>query len=591
MTFDVTVPKPVCTISSIDGQTVKVSKSKTVSLSATCDPPADTLTYTATSSDTAKATASVSGSTLTVTGVAAGTATVTVTVTDGRGGSDTETLDVTVEPLNEPPDCSNISVPTLWVNDSTTVDLSPYCSDPDGDNLTYSASSSSTSKVTVSVTNYPNSNRGTLTLTGKAIGSSTITVTASDGSLSTTKTPTATVKNRDPDCVFSAQTINVGDSTDMGVNAHCTDADGHSMTFTSASSADTSIATVSRPNSNATVRIQGVAGGTTKVTVTVSDGNGGSTTKEFDVTVLPSCGLTDIGNQTIEKGKSRELGLSSDCNGTYSASSSNGHVRVLVNNTTDKLTITGVSKGTATVTVTVTKDGYKDDQDTFTVTVKESCGLTSISDQTVTVGGTTTVTAPANCRFGSATSRNTNIATVRILGNGAQLEITGVAAGSTVLDVSMSGRDIDVSVTVVQPDPVCTGIIPSQGKPDTTTTIRGVYFGTVKGSVSFAGGSAEINSWGDTSISVQVPGYLSEGRVSVTVTTFNNKSCSVNFWVLPQPVQRDEEEECEDRKDCPEGGGGEETGEEGSEESGGGEGSGEEGSEESGDTEEDPDED
>ena len=282
-TFDVTVPTPPCTISSIDGQTVKVTKSKTVSLSATCDPPADTLTYTATSSDTAKATASVSGSTLTVTGVAEGTATVTVTVTDGRGGSDTETLGVTVEPLNEPPVCSNIPIPTLWVNDSTTVDLSQYCSDPDGDNINYSASSSSTSKVTVSVTNYPNSNRGTLTLTGKAIGSSTITVTASDGSLSTTKTPTATVKNRDPDCEdIDDQTVYVNASKTLTVS--CSDADGHSLSY-SASSSDTSKVTASRDG--ASVTVTGVAAGTATVSVTATDGYGGSDTVTFTVTAIP----------------------------------------------------------------------------------------------------------------------------------------------------------------------------------------------------------------------------------------------------------------------------------------------------------------
>ncbi len=175
---------------------------------------------------------------------------------------------------------------TTNVGAASTVSLSSHFSDPEGHDLVYTANSSEPSKVTVSVTNYPNSNRGTLTLTGKAIGSSTITVTASDGSLSTTKTLTARVDNRAPVCSFSTQTIDVNTSTDLGVNAHCTDADGHSMTFTSASSADTSIATVSRRNSNATVRIHGVAVGSTEVTVTVSDGHGGSTTKTFDVNVV-----------------------------------------------------------------------------------------------------------------------------------------------------------------------------------------------------------------------------------------------------------------------------------------------------------------
>ena len=95
--------------------------------------------------------------------------------------------------------------------------------------------------------------------------------------------------------------------------------------------------------------------------------------------------------------------------------------------------------------------------------------------------------------------------------------------------------------------------------------IRGVHFGTDEGSVTFAGGSATINSWSDTSIGVQVPGHLSQGTVSVSVTTAHSAgsktSNSVNSWVTGGSVQRDEEEECEDEKDCPEGGDGEGSGE------------------------------
>ena len=283
--FNVTVPTPPCAISSIDGQTVKVSKSKTVSLSATCDPPADTLTYTATSSDTAKATVSVSGSTLTVTGVDAGTATVTVTVSDGRGGSDIGTFDVTVERLNEPPVCS-FSTQTIDVGDSTDLGVTAHCTDADGHSMTFtSASSEDTRIATVSRRN----SNATVRIRGVAVGRTNVTVTVSDGhGGSTTETFEVNVvqPNRDPVCGFSDQRIDVNDSTDLGVNAHCTDADGDDMTFTSASSKHTSIATVSRHNSNTTVRIRGVAVGRTNVTVTVSDGHGGSTTKTFDVNVV-----------------------------------------------------------------------------------------------------------------------------------------------------------------------------------------------------------------------------------------------------------------------------------------------------------------
>ena len=676
-TFDVTVPTPDCTISSIDGQTVKVTKSKTVSLSATCDPPADTLTYTATSSDTAKATASVSGSTLTVTGVAEGTATVTVTVTDGRGGSDTETLDVTVEPLNEPPVCKNIPVPTLWVNDSTTVDLSQYCSDPDGDNLTYSATSSKPSKVTKSVTNYPDSNRGTLTLTGKAIGSSTITVKASDGSLSTTKTLTARVDNRDPECEdIASQTVYVNASKTLTVS--CTDPDGHSLSY-SASSSDTSKVTVSMDGSSVT--ITGVAAGTATVSVTAADGYGGSDTKTFTVTVKkrpPSPEIPrfiaddttlypdestylrwtttnadnteidqDVGDVTPAESGFKQVRPGSVGIHTYTLTATGDpnarpdtaskKVKVTVIDRPDSPEITRFTADDTTLYpdestylrwTTTNADNTEIDQDvgdvtpaesgfkqvrpgsvgihTYTLTatgdpnarpdtaskkvkvtvIKRPCSLTSISNQTVNVGASKTLSLPDTdeCTY-SATSSDTSKVTVSVNNATDTLTVTGVAVGTATVSVSVTdvtGTNT-FTVTVVMPSPVISRISPNLGQTDTRATIYGANFGTDEGSVSFGGSSADINSWNDTWISVLVPLHLSVGTVSVSVTTAHSAgsktSNSVTFRVTGGPVQRDEEEECEDKKDCPEDEGeGEEKGEE----------EGEEESGDSGETEEDP---
>ena len=117
-------------------------------------------------------------------------------------------------------------------------------------------------------------------------------------------------------------------------------------------------------------------------------------------------------------------------------------------------------------------------------------------------------------------------------------------------------------------------ISPNLGQTDTRATIYGANFGTDEGSVSFGGSSADINSWNDTWISVLVPLHLSVGTVSVSVTTAHSAgsktSNSVTFRVTGGPVQRDEEEECEDEKDCPEDEGeGEEKGEEAGEEESG----------------------
>ena len=251
------------------------------------------------------------------------------------------------------------------------MNLSEYCSEPDGHDLDYTARSSDTSKVTVSVTG------SSLTLTGVALGSADITVTVTDqpgesqDSLSTIEEFTATVQNRDPECeVIDGQTVDAGESKPLTVS--CSDADGHSLDYT-ASSSDTSKVTVSMTGSRLTLTgVAATASPHPRVTVTVTDGHGGSDSVEFPVTVRekPSCDLSSISDQTLFEDEERMLPLSSVCDGTYSASSApSGIVTVSVNNSTDELTIRGQSAGTATVTVRVTKSGYKPDSVSFRVTV------------------------------------------------------------------------------------------------------------------------------------------------------------------------------------------------------------------------------
>ncbi len=112
------------------------------------------------------------------------------------------------------------------------------------------------------------------------------------------------------------------------------------------------------------------------------------------------------------------------------------------------------------------------------------------------------------------------------------------------------------SVTVTgqpaPPAPSISGILPSQGVPDSQVTISGSNFGTTEDTVSFGGSSAEIESWSNTSIDALVPRHLGRGTVSVTVTANGLTSTGVDFTVTGDPVRRDPEEECEDPKDCPE---------------------------------------
>ena len=270
-------------VGEIGAQTVTAGESLAVDVSGNfSDPDDDDLTYTAASSDEDAATVSVSGTEVTVTGVAAGSATVTVTATDPGGLSATLTFDVTVNAANQGPTAvGEIAAQTVTAGDSVTVDVSGNFSDPDDDDLTYTAASSDEDAATVSVSG------AMVTVAGVAAGSATVTVTATDpGDLSATQTfdVTVTTGNQAPMAVgeIAAQTVTAGDSVTVDVSGNFSDPDDDDLTYTAASS-DEDAATVSV--SGAEVTVMGVAAGSATVTVTATDPGDLSATQAFDVTV------------------------------------------------------------------------------------------------------------------------------------------------------------------------------------------------------------------------------------------------------------------------------------------------------------------
>lgn len=173
--FQVTVPnqapEPVGTI---PDQTVFTGATVAVDVSVHFrDPDGDPLNYTAASSDEQLVTATVAGATITIHGVAPGTATVAVSATDGEGGGAHQTVRVTVP--NRGPEAVDL-IPGLTVptGDTAVVAVSPYFHDPDGDQLSYSATSSAPGFATVAVSDT------VLTVVGVAAGTARITVTARD---------------------------------------------------------------------------------------------------------------------------------------------------------------------------------------------------------------------------------------------------------------------------------------------------------------------------------------------------------------------------------------------------------------------------
>lgn len=158
----------------IPDTTVAVGGKATLNLTAHFDDPdGDTLLYTALTSDAGVATAHVLGGTLTVGGVVKGAATVTAAAHDPEGLSAKQDFTVTV-PNRSPEAVDSVAGVDLVAVDSTTIVVSGYFTDPDGDPLTYTAETSSATVAGATT------DGDTVTVTGTAPGTATVTVTAAD---------------------------------------------------------------------------------------------------------------------------------------------------------------------------------------------------------------------------------------------------------------------------------------------------------------------------------------------------------------------------------------------------------------------------
>ena len=178
-------PKPPAPCGSLAQLTVNVGER---GIAEPCfeDPDGDAFTLTVATQNPDVATAGLIGERVQVQGVSPGVATVVITATDTEGLTGSQDLSVLVPNRAPTGTLDDISIPA---GDEVTIDLSGHFSDPDGQELTYTATSSAPAVVQAALS-------GTmLTLTaGDRAGAAEISVTASDGEQETTVTFTATVK-------------------------------------------------------------------------------------------------------------------------------------------------------------------------------------------------------------------------------------------------------------------------------------------------------------------------------------------------------------------------------------------------------------
>ncbi len=161
------------------------------------------------------------------------------------------------------------------------VNLSGVFSDPNGDDLTLTATSSNPQVVSVNISGT------TLTINERGSGMVNIMVTANDskGGTVSDEFQVAIEVNAPPSLAneLADLTLEVGFATEtVDLSATFSDAEGDNLTLT-ATSSETGVVTVAV--SGAELTITEVAAGSSTVTVTADDGNGGTVADEFLVSV------------------------------------------------------------------------------------------------------------------------------------------------------------------------------------------------------------------------------------------------------------------------------------------------------------------
>ena len=352
------------------------------------DPDDDALEFSAETSRPEVVTATVSGAQIELRAGSTGTATVTITAEDPSGLNVEQQVSVTVTEAQTPnraPVAGTVAAQNIEEGDSRTLDASSHFTDPDGDDLEFSAESSSTGVVTVTVSG------SSVELEAVAEGTATVTITAEDPEgLSADARVEVTVGPADDDNEAPIvkkerehETVIPDEYAVLQPWKHFEDPDDHysKLTITSNSS-DPEIIRIKQWPSTA-IWLYAESEGTATITVTARDPDGATAVLSFKLTVgnnppvvkrepddilsaraeIDTVHLrswtfvdTDVGDEMTFEGSSSKASVASVSIG---ASSLYGYYA----------SVRGRSVGEATITLTAIDKGGLTAQTTLVVTV------------------------------------------------------------------------------------------------------------------------------------------------------------------------------------------------------------------------------
>ena len=264
--------------------------------------------------------------------------------------------------------CGTIPDQTIAVGG--TIDVAPCFRDPNGEALVFEAFSSDTGVATVQI-------RGsTVTVTAVYPGTAVVTIVATDpGGLEARQSFQVVVPDRPPSTVgtIDDRELMVGDSAVIDVRGHFAEPDGQPLRYSAEASAPGRLAVSVE---GTVVTVVALAKGTALVTVTATDPGGLAAEQRFEVTVpnRPPVAVDSIAAREVMVDRADTVDVSpffSDPDGDsliYAAAVSDGAVvEAAVAGST--LTLKGLAKGAATVTVTATDDEGLAAEQRFEVTV------------------------------------------------------------------------------------------------------------------------------------------------------------------------------------------------------------------------------
>jgi VCBS repeat-containing protein len=373
------------------------------------------------------------------------------TVSDGRGGSDTATVTITVNEVNDPP-VANADTDTT--NEDAGISGNVLTNDTDADNtdgiagnedtLVVSAVNGSAAAVGTSIS----TSHGTVTMNADGsysyapasnfFGTDSFTYTVSDGrGGSDTATVTITVNEVNDPPVANADSNSTNEDTPVGGNVIANDADpdntdgipgNEDILVVSAVNGSTSAVGTAVATSHGTVTVNANGSytyapaanyfGTDSFTYTVSDGRGGSDTATVTISIA------EVNDPPVAGADSNSTNEDSAVGGNVLANDTDADNTDGVTGNEDTLVVSAVNGsaaavGTAVVTphgtVTVNADGSYSyspaanffGTDSFTYTVSDGRGGSDTATVTITV--TEVNDAPVATADTNSTNEDTSV--------------------------------------------------------------------------------------------------------------------------------------------------------------------------------------